>query len=391
MDLANLQRQYRDLLLDDIAPFWLRHGVDRECGGVLTCMADDGTIISQDKYIWSQARSVWTFSALYNRVHADPDYLDAARNSLRFLLQHGRDQTGRWVYRTDRRGVVIEGPISIYSDCFVVYGCNEYYRATQEASALALARSTFEDICRRVDSPDFRETAPYALPAGQRPHAVPMMLLHIADELFVTTADDALEGVVDTCLDQIMHRFLRRDRGLSVELLTRDWQELPPPEGTAVMPGHAIEAMWFVLHVARRRGDTALIREAADAIRRHLEAGWDNEYGGILLGIDADGGTPAIRNWEKKAWWPHTEALYALLLARQLTGESRCEEWYRRVHDWAFAHYPAPGGEWRQRLTREGRPTTEVIGLPVKDPFHLPRAAILITQLCPAKSQERNS
>ena len=57
-------------------------------------------------------------------------------------------------------------------------------------------------------------------------------------------------------------------------------------------------------------------------------------------------------------------------------------DWYRKVHEWTFAHYPVPGvGEWRQRLTREGKPTDEVIGLPVKDPFHLPRAAILSTQL----------
>jgi len=32
-------------------------------------------------------------------------------------------------------------------------------------------------------------------------------------------------------------------------------------------------------------------------------------------------------------------------------------------------------------LTRDGTPTSELIALPVKDPFHLPRAAILITKL----------
>jgi N-acylglucosamine 2-epimerase len=34
-------------------------------------------------------------------------------------------------------------------------------------------------------------------------------------------------------------------------------------------------------------------------------------------------------------------------------------------------------GEWRQRLDRKGKPMTTVVALPVKDPFHLPRALIL--------------
>ena len=148
------------------------------------------------------------------------------------------------------------------------------------------------------------------------------------------------------------------------------------------MPGHAIESMWFVLHVARRRGDQALIQRAAEVIRWHLELGWDQEYGGIYLSRDIEGHPPYLPHSDKKLWWPHVEALYATLLAHELTGEPWCLEWYDRVAEWAWSHFPAPnGGDWMQRLTREGQPTTEVIALPVKDPFHLPRGAMLIMQL----------
>jgi N-acylglucosamine 2-epimerase len=129
------------------------------------------------------------------------------------------------------------------------------------------------------------------------------------------------------------------------------------------------------------------VPRAAAVVRRHLEAGWDPQYGGIYLGIDAAGGSaPYLANAEKKIWWPHTEALYALLLLERMTGGERwCREWYERVHEWSFAHFPLEErggmGEWRQRLDRQGRPITELIALPVKDPFHLPRAVILILQL----------
>ena len=48
------------------------------------------------------------------------------------------------------------------------------------------------------------------------------------------------------------------------------------------------------------------------------------------------------------------------------------------MHNYAFGHFPvAEHGEWTQKLDRRGRKLTEVVALPVKDPFHLPRALIL--------------
>lgn len=52
------------------------------------------------------------------------------------------------------------------------------------------------------------------------------------------------------------------------------------------------------------------------------------------------------------------------------------------MHAWSFGHFAMPEvREWRQRLDRAGRPMTTVVALPVKDPFHLPRAAILAIEL----------
>ena len=188
MDIENLYRQYRGLLLDDVVPFWFRHGIDWEHGGVLSCIRDDGSLVSGDKFIWSQARSVWTFSALYNRIEKRPEFLRAAENSIRFLLANGRDQDGRWVYHTTREGGVIEGPTSIYTDCFVVYGFSEYYRATKDERLLSIALETFDRVRRRVDEPDFNETAPYPLPFGWKNHGIPMILSDVANELAQTAA-----------------------------------------------------------------------------------------------------------------------------------------------------------------------------------------------------------
>ncbi|MBI4908105.1 MAG: AGE family epimerase/isomerase [Acidobacteria bacterium] len=371
---------YRSLLLDGIVPFWWTRGVDCDHGGVLSSMQEDGTPISGDKYIWSQGRFAWVASALHARIESRDQFLDAARATVHFLLRHGRNEKGHWVYRTTREGRMIEGPTSIYSDCFAVYGLSEYYRITRDQQAIDVALETWHGIRARVEDPSFDAVAPYKLQHGRRPHAIPMILTEVSNELAQTTGDSSIDRAAGEYAERILNQHVRPDNIL-VEF--RDWQyqPLPPNEGTAVMPGHGIESMWFIMHWARLHKRPDMIEKAAAIIKAQLEASWDPEHGGIYLAIDAEGHPPFLANPEKKVWWPHTEALYALLLTHHLTAEPWCMEWYQRVHEWSFAHFPMECGEWRQRLDRQGNPITELIALPVKDPFHLPRAVILILQL----------
>ncbi|MEJ7607095.1 MAG: AGE family epimerase/isomerase [Bryobacteraceae bacterium] len=328
---ADLYRQYRTLLAEGIIPFWLTHGVDKEYGGVLSCMQEDGAVLSDDKYVWSQARFVWTLAALYNRFEARPEFLVRSRSAIDFLVANARDVNG--AYRLARDGRVLEGPISIYSDCFVVYGISEYCRAMPDERLLKLARETFKIICRRVEEPDFHETAPYQLLPDRRNHGVPMILTEVANELAQTTGDPDVESAADEYASRVMNRFVRPERKLLLEFLTRNYEELPPHEGTFVMPGHAIESMWFVLHWAHRRGDREMIRRASEVMRWHLEVAgmrslrsvpWHRrqaEHRSCRIPTKSSGGRIRRRS--------------GLLLAHELTGQAWCSEWYQRVHDWS--------------------------------------------------------
>ena len=59
-------------------------------------------------------------------------------------------------------------------------------------------------------------------------------------------------------------------------------------ERTVVVPGHAIESMWFQIHIARAQGDQAACRRAVEVIRRHLELGWDPQFGARMTGKVGD-------------------------------------------------------------------------------------------------------
>ena len=47
---------YRDDMLGNIMPFWLKHGLDLRNGGVYTCLDRDGSLIDTTKSVWFQGR-----------------------------------------------------------------------------------------------------------------------------------------------------------------------------------------------------------------------------------------------------------------------------------------------------------------------------------------------
>jgi N-acylglucosamine 2-epimerase len=382
-DLVALAAESRRQCLEEVLPWWFRFAVDNEYGGVLSMVSDTGERHGTDKFVWSQARWLWVMSAAANRLEPRPEFTSSAAQTANFLQQYGRHSDGRWHYRLSREGAPIEGPISIYSDFFAVYGLSEYYRLSSNPEALATAVSTFEHLCARLESPQFHEIAPYPLEPGQRVFGTHMMLVEIANELSITLGgSSAIDAIAGRAADRMLHSFRQPDSGLIVEYLSRNYSPIPAPQGTLVIPGNAIEGMWFLAHFAHRTGRRELLPAITEATLRHLEFGWDPRYGGVLLNCDLHGGTPYLPHADKKVWWPHVEALYTLALLSALQPEDhRLREWLQRIHQWAYVHFPIPGGEWRQRLDRAGEPVTEVIALPVKDPFHLPRTLILLGQL----------
>ena len=55
--LSALADKWRDDLVSNVLPFWLKNSLDVECGGYFTCLDRDGTVLAQDKYHWCVART----------------------------------------------------------------------------------------------------------------------------------------------------------------------------------------------------------------------------------------------------------------------------------------------------------------------------------------------
>jgi N-acylglucosamine 2-epimerase len=374
IDFGALATQYRSALVDDVLPFWQKHSLDTERGGFFTCLSRDGTVFDTDKFIWLQGRQVWMFSLLYAEMEPREPWLDVARHGLRFMKTYGRDAAGDWYFSLARDGRPLVQPYNIFSDCFAAMAFGAYARATKDQEAAEIALTIYRNIIRRKDNPKGKYNK---LVPGTRPlkaYALPMILTNLSLELATLLPSSELNERVDECVAELTETFLDRERGVMFEAVGPDGSHVDSFEGRLLIPGHGIEGMWFLMDVARRKGDKRLIDLAVDVTLSTLRLSWDETYGGIFYFLDAEGKPPDRLEWDQKLWWVHGETLVALAMGYLLTGRPACLEWFEKVHDYTWAHFPDPEyGEWFGYLSRRGEVLLPLKGGKWKGCFHVPR------------------
>ncbi|AXA37388.1 MAG: N-acylglucosamine 2-epimerase [Candidatus Sumerlaea sp.] len=374
-----LAEEYRRALLDEILAFWIRYSPDHECGGYFTCLERDGRVYDTDKFTWLQARQVWTFSMLYNRFEKRDEWLEIARLGAEFLRRHVRDENGHWYFSLTRDGRPLVQPYNIFSECFGAMAFAQYALATGSDEAATIARQAWEVILTRRANPKGRFSK---IVPGTRPmisYTLPMILSNLVLEMEPLLPAETVERTISECVDTLMNNFVDAERGIVFEHVAPDRSHPDTFEGRLINPGHGLEGMWFMMAIGERRNDWALIRRAIEVTFNVLEFGWDVAYGGIYYFMDAKGKPPLQLEWDQKLWWVHAEALVALAKAIRLAPDEktrqRAWEWYKRVHEYTWSHFPDPEfGEWFGYLHREGHRVNNLKGGKWKGCYHLPRA-----------------
>jgi N-acylglucosamine 2-epimerase len=391
---AGLAAFYRDALLGDVLPFWLRHGIDPEYGGILTCLDRDGSLVDTDKSVWFQGRSAWMFSTVANtglpassradgsggRPHA-PDrdeLLAAARSCIEFLRRHCAAPDGKLYFTVTREGLPLRMRRYVYSEAFAAIANASYAKAADDARAAEDAARFFGTYLHHsftpgVMPPKFEDARPMK---GIGPH---MIGIATAQELRANLGDVSVRGKsctewIDWSITEIERDFLNPEHRAVLEVVAPDGSVIDHHEGRTLNPGHALECAWFILHEGALRSDARLVRLGTTILDWMWTRGWDAEHGGLLYFTDLYG-KPVQEYWhDMKFWWPHCEAIIATLLAWQLTGEPRFASMHAQVHAWSFRNFAdAEHGEWFGYLHRDGRVSSRAKGTLYKGPFHLPR------------------
>ncbi|PWJ43802.1 AGE family epimerase/isomerase [Sediminitomix flava] len=388
--ITEYKELYKATLLDNVMPFWLENSIDQEFGGYFSCLDRDGTVYDTDKFMWLQNRELWMFSRMYNTVEAKEEWKEAATVGYEFLKKHGMDAYGNWYFSLNREGKPLVQPYNIFSDCFAAIGFKEYAVMTGDEEALAIAKRTFENILKRQANP---KGSYNKIVDGTRPlknFALPMILSNMALLFEGVLEDEKVNELVDQVVDEVMNVFLDEEKGIVYENVLPDGSKADCYDGRLLNPGHGIEAMWFIMDIAAKKSDSALMQKAVDVVISTLEYSWDKEFGGIFYFMDAEGRPPLQLEWDQKLWWVHLETLIALSKGFLHTEDQRCWDWYEKVHNYAWSHFHDPEfGEWFGYLNRRGEAYQSLKGSKWKGCYHVPRAMMECWQIF-EKIEEKN-
>ena len=380
-DFKKLAQQYKSELLDRVMPFWMEHSIDKEMGGYFTCLERDGEVFDTDKFVWLQGREVWMLATLYNKVEKKAEWLEAAIQGAEFLKRHGHDGSLNWYFALDREGHPLVEPYNIFSYTFAVIAFGQLALATGNEEYADIAKRTFDIVLSKVDNPKgkWSKAAPGA--RELKSFALPMILCNVALEIEPLLDKDFLDRTIATCVHEVMDVFYRPELGLIVEHLGTDGQLVDCMDGRLLNPGHAIEAMWFIMDLGKRLGDKALIEKAVQIALQEVEYGWDKQYGGIFYFMDRLGHPLQQLEWDQKLWWVHIETLITMIKGYELTGNEKCLEWFERVHEYVWSHFMDPEHpEWFGYLNRRGEVLLTLKGGKWKGCFHVPRGLMQVWQ-----------
>lgn len=389
VDFKQLAELYRSELLDRVVPFWLNKSQDTEFGGYFTCLDRDGSVYDTDKFIWLQGREVWMFSKLYNTVEPRQEWLEAAIQGAEFLKKYGHDGNLNWYFALDREGRPLVEPYNIFSYTFAVIAFGQLSIALrktgQEERAeeyASIAKRTFDIVLSKVDNPKGRWSKASPGARAMKTFDLPMILCNVSLEIEALLEPAFLQKAIDDCLHEVMDVFYRPEIGLIVEALGKDGNLVDCFDGRKLNPGHAIEAMWFVMDLGKRLGRPELIQKAVDICLQEVEYGWDKEFGGVFYFMDRLGKPRHELEFDQKLWWVHLETLISLIKGYQLTGDQRCLDWFQRVHDYTWSHFrDAEYPEWYGYLNRQGEVLLPLKGGKWKGCFHVPRGLLNVWKI----------
>jgi mannobiose 2-epimerase len=367
-------------------------------------MANDGTLRAEAaKGLVLNARLLWTFAVLYRRL-GDRRDLDLARRAYAYLETHFRDRDhGGYRWRVTADGGPLDDAKKTYGQAFCIYALAEYFKASDDASALAAARQAFELVERHARdaehggyiearAADWSATTELRLgdddPLAAKSMNTHLHLLEAYTNLLRARPGGRVAARLGELIDLFGRRIIGGGPGLGgshlIGFFDERWQAL----SSSYTYGHDIEASWLLGEAADALGDAA--RQAA--VR-----GWAVRlaHATLVEAVDADGalayeGRDGAVIDGRRDWWCQAEAVVGFWHAFGTTGDERYAT--AAMREWAFIAsrmIDRVGGEWFWRVGADGLVDDTLPKVSEwKCPYHTVRMALEMMQRLGVATEE---
>ncbi len=394
MDLTKFQ-SYHSWIKDELKSctgFWLKYGMDKENGGIYTCLDREGNIYSTDKSVWMQGRCAWTYAYLCTVYGKKDEWLEASKSCLDFLEEYciNHEAGDRLYFTVTTDGRPLRQRRYCFSEGFYAMANAEYYSNTGETARLERARRAYELIYDLnnglIKDPTGMGSKTIPETRCMRALADPMIFLNLT--AVMRRCDPEREDYYDEkareCVDTIVRYHYKPEFNCTLEAVGMNGEAmLDFTDGRKVNPGHDIECSWFLMDEAKYEENKELYATAMNIFAQAMRAGWDKKYGGLLYFTDCLGKPPEAYEHDMKLWWPHNEILIASMKLYQDTKKREYLDCFYKVADYCGKHFADPKyGEWYGYLRRDGKPTEPPCkGSTFKGPFHVQRSLIMVDQM----------
>lgn len=374
---------YKKDLTENIMPFWMKYGLDRENGGVYTCVNRDGSLMDTTKSVWFQGRFAFICSFAYNNVEKNQEWLDAAKSTLEFIEKHCFDEQGHMYFSVTAEGKPLRKRRYVFSETFAAIAMSEYALATGDQHWAKRAIQVFEDTQRFLATPGFLP-AKFEADVKLQGHSIVMILINVGSCIRKVVNDPKLTQQIDESIETLKKYFIHPEFKCLLETVGENGEFIDTNMTRTINPGHCIETSWFIMEEAKLRGwDKPMFDLALQVFDWSWDWGWDKQYGGIINFRDCKNLPSQDYSQDMKFWWPQCETIIASLYAYLGTGDEKYLYRHERISEWTYAHFPdAEYGEWYGYLHRDGTVAQPAKGNLYKGPFHIPRMMIKGYMLC---------
>ena len=374
---------YKKDLTENIMPFWMKYGLDRENGGVYTCVNRDGSLMDTTKSVWFQGRFAFICSFAYNNVEKNQEWLDAAKSTLEFIEKHCFDEQGHMYFSVTAEGKPLRKRRYVFSETFAAIAMSEYALATGDQHWAKRAIQVFEDTQRFLATPGFLP-AKFEADVKLQGHSIVMILINVGSCIRKVVDDPKLTQQIDESIEKLKKYFIHPEFKCLLETVGENGEFIDTNMTRIINPGHCIETSWFIMEEVKLRGwDKPMFDLALQVFDWSWDWGWDKQYGGIINFRDCKNLPSQDYSQDMKFWWPQCETIIASLYAYLGTGDEKYLYRHERISEWTYAHFPdAEYGEWYGYLHRDGTVAQPAKGNLYKGPFHIPRMMIKGYMLC---------
>jgi len=398
--------EIKNHLENGIIGFWQKNGIDEEYGGYLTCFDNEGEPSGDtDKYIVTQTRMIWGFSALYNQYPEKKELLQQAKQGVEFFIRYFWDnENGGWFWKVKGDGATIDKGKVVYGQSFAIYALSEYVKASGDSLALEYVEKTFDLLQKYcVDTlrggyyenlePDWSLSEPGFAAGDRKSLDIHMHIMEAYTTLVQITGKEIHKRRLQEVIDIILKKMVNHEHGCGLNQFDLDFNPIPainirrtwnaeratgetieiPTDTTSY--GHNVELAWLLDRAAEALGKPfGIYNEIVQKLVDHsLKYGFDYLLGGVYR--DGTHNGPALVY--DKEWWQNAEVLIGYLDAFERLEDEKYFNAFYKTWKFDYKYFIDENlGEWHQLLDKEGNVIVGDIGNPWKAIYHTGRSML---------------